>query len=322
VADADADADAGSRLVQELEERTWTFGALVLLATSGAVQGDGSLTPSSPAEVAAARVLVAAGLATEADGAAFDLVPDLAAFAATPVFAAAPAAMRSSFGQLASVLGIASSAAEDEGWASQSDDTLRAQGKASAMGGRMLATMVVPMLAGLADRFADGGDFLDVGVGVAELTAAFCDALPSSRVVGLDVMPRVLGLAAETLRARGLTGRVELRELGVQELDDRDRFDLAWLPAPFIPEPFFDAGLPRVVAALRPGGWLVVGAGRLEGEPLPVALTRWQTLVAGGTALTRADAEARLGRAGLESFLALPTPPGAPMLYAARRPPS
>ena len=61
--------------------------------------------------------------------------------------------------------------------------------------GTMLARYAVPSLAGLDDRFADGGDFLDVGVGVAEIAAAFCEALPAARVVGLDVLPQAVALA-------------------------------------------------------------------------------------------------------------------------------
>lgn len=57
-------------------------------------------------------------------------------------------------------------------WQCQEAETLRAQGRASAMSGRFLATGVVPLLDGLAARFAQGGVLLDVGVGVAELACS------------------------------------------------------------------------------------------------------------------------------------------------------
>jgi SAM-dependent methyltransferase len=313
------EAAAVWRVLEDLEQRAWALGAVAALLRSGALSATG-LMPSSDDEVAAARVLVAVGLASEAGDGDFSLVPGMAAFVGAEEFPAQAAGLRSSLGQLTRVLGLAPGDGEAEGWAAQSDETLRAQGRGSAMGGTMLARMVVPTLPGLAERFAAGGDFLDVGVGVGELAAAFCDALPQARVVGLDVMPRVLRLAAETVASRGLADRLELRECGVQALADVDRFDLAWLPAPFIPEAVFDVGLARLVAAVRPGGWLVVGAGRLEGDPLAVALTRWKTALAGGTALGREDAERRLGAVGFVDVQELPTPPGAPVLYAARRP--
>jgi hypothetical protein len=72
--------------------------------------------------------------------------------------------------------------------------------------------------------------------------------------------------------------------------------------------------------ALQPGGWLAVGAGRFDGDQLAVAVTCWKTLRAGGTPLSADDARTGLEAANLVEFKILPTPPGAPMLYAARRP--
>jgi SAM-dependent methyltransferase len=224
--------------------------------------------------------------------------------------------------QLAMVAGITSSSTGDGGgWAAQDDETLLAQGRASAFGGMMLARMAVPSLDGLSARFTEGagGVFLDIGVGVAELSAAFCEALPGARVIALDVMPRVLDLARRTLAERGLTERVELRLQGVQDLDDEAAVDLAWLPAPFIPEGVYEPALAAIHRALRPGGWIVLAAGRLDDDALPVAVTRWRTLLAGGTPLTRHAAHASLTAAGFVDVADLPAPPGAPALYAARR---
>jgi hypothetical protein len=227
--------------------------------------------------------------------------------------------MISTLRQVAAATGIIPSEAAD-GWAGQDDETLLAQGRSSAIAGQMLAMYAVPALDGLHERFATGGDFLDVGVGVAELAAAFCNALPLSRVVGLDVMPRALRLAEQTVAAHGLDDRLELRLLPVQELADVERFDLAWMPAPFLPPDVFHLGLGRVHAALRAGGWLVLAAGRFDGDALAVAVTRWRTLRSGGTALTFEDAQAALAGAGFAELMALPTPPGAPALYAGRKP--
>ena len=46
---------------------------------------------------------------------------------------------------------------------------------------------------------------------------------------------------------------------------DGSRFDVAWIPAPFIAQSALRAGVPRVAAALRPGGWLMLGHGKLGG---------------------------------------------------------
>jgi predicted O-methyltransferase YrrM len=311
-------SDAFERL-QQLEEAAWALGAIAFLADVGVLGPQGLVTTATD-EVAAARVLVALGLAKEpTDGGGFTLDPDFAELVSGEDWERRSAGLRSSLGQLMSVLKI-EPATDAQGWAAQSDETLRAQGRASGLGGTMLARMAVPALEGLAERFEDGGRFLDVGVGVAELSAAFAEALPSARVVGIDVLPRALAMAEETVRERGLADRIELRRVGVQELDDVEAFDLAWLPAPFIPEEVFDDGLGRLFAALRPGGWIVVGSGRLEGDGLPQALTRWKTQIGGGTALPAAEAEARLTAAGFADVAQIPTPPGTPVLYAGRRP--
>src|SRR5205085_1215817 len=124
----------------------------------------------------------------------------------------------------------------------------------------------------------------------------------------------------QTIGARGLQDRVEVRLQPVQELFDVGRFDLAWMPAPFLPEKAFHRGLRPVYDALRPGGWLIVGAGRFDGDELAVAVTRWRTLRNGGTPLTADEARAALDGAGFVDQRELPTPPGAPALYAGRHP--
>ena len=134
-----------------------------------------------------------------------------------------------------------------------------------------------PMLEGLAERFgaAQGGVFLDVGVGVAELACAFCEAVPRSRVVGLDPLPQAIELATRTVAAHGLGDRVELRHQGVEQLDDEKVFDLAWLPLPFIPLAVVVEGLARVRRALKPGGWLLLPGSTMEpGADGDIA--RWQ----------------------------------------------
>lgn len=94
-----------------------------------------------------------------------------------------------------------------------------------------------------------------------------------------------------------------------------------WRPAPFLPEAVFREGIRRVHGALRPGGWLVVGAGRFDGDALAVAVTHWKTLQSGGTPLALDDARAALEDAGFVEMRELPAPPGALALYAARKAP-
>ena len=161
---------------------------------------------------------------------------------------------------------------------------------------------------------------LDVGTGVAALAVAYAEQFPNLTVVGLDVLPRVLALAARTVAASPVADRVELREQDVATLTEVEAYDLGWLPAPFLPEPALRAGVGRVVASLRQGGWLMVGHGKLNGEPTDAAVTRFKTVAFGGTALDDSQAHQLLREAGLEAVVTVPTPPGAPALTIGRRP--
>jgi len=229
-------------------------------------------------------------------------------------------ATMSTLRQIAAAAGVTETSGAAS-WAAVDDATLLAQGRASATAGTLLATVVAPALTGLGDRFVTGGSFLDVGTGVGELAVAFAEARPAARVVGIDVMPRAVELARRTVSAHRLDERVEIRLQAVEALVVDEAIDLAWVPAPFIPRHALVAGLRRIASALRPGGWVVVAAGRFDGSPLSVAVTRWQTLRVGGTPLTADEAREQLAGAGFGSFLQLPTPAGAPALFAARREP-
>ncbi len=167
----------------------------------------------------------------------------------------------------------------------------------------------------LASRLAaPGARMLDIGTGVGALAAGFAEAFPQLHVLGIDVFDRALGLARQALADSDVAARVTVRRQDVAEFADESGFDLAFLPAPFIPQAALHAGLPRVVAALRPVGWLMVAHGKFGSTPVQDALTRLKTIAYGGTALDEAAACHLLGDAGLTSVRTMPTPPGAPAI--------
>ena len=295
--------------VGELTDAAWVLSAMASVLAGGM---DVPLRSDDPA----GRVLVSYGFFEEtADG----LVPTPACAQALGDRARAFADLiRSTLGQAATV---AFRGTSEAGWAAFGDEILLAQGRASAMVGRFMAAFVLPMLEGLAERFsaAQGGVFLDVGVGVAELACAFCEAVPQSRVVGLDPLPQAIELATRTVAAHGLGDRVELRRQGVEQLDDEAVFDLAWVPSRFIPSAVVMEGLVRVRRALKPGGWLLLSGSTME----PGAdgdIVRWQVHLSGGTLLVEDEGARMLEGAGFTSPVRLDTPPGPSPILAVRRP--
>jgi predicted O-methyltransferase YrrM len=197
-------------------------------------------------------------------------------------------------------------------WSAQSDEALLAQGRASAYGARAFAQLVLPAMGDLGGRLAaPGARMLDVGTGVGALAVAFAEVFPTLHVLGIDVLDRPLELARHNIAASAVANRVAVQKQDVAVLTDEIGFDLAYLPAPFVPRPALVAGLLRVAAALRDGGWMFVAHGKLGGTPAEDALTRLKTHVYGGTLLDYAEASDLLRRTGLTSVRSIPTPKGA-----------
>ena len=206
-------------------------------------------------------------------------------------------------------------------WTAQSDEALLAQGKASAIGARAFAERFLPAMGDLASRLAaPGARMLDAGTGVAALAIAFAQVFPQLHVLGIDVLDRPLELARQNIAASDVAARVTVRKQDVAGFADDTGFDLAYLPAPFVPRPALQAGLPRIAAALRPGGWVFVAHGKFGGTPAEDALTRLKTLVYGGTPLDEAEASDQLRGAGLTSVRPVPTPEGAPGITIGQKP--
>ena len=140
-------------------------------------------------------------------------------------------------------------------------------------------------------------------------------------MTGLDVSERVLALARTELAASPAVDRVRLRRQDFATLDEQETYDLAWIPAPFIAPDKLTVGVAAAAAALRPGGWLLLGRGDLNADrPLDTAVARLVITALGGTVLTTDDAQQLLADVGLTDVTTIATPPGAPAMTAGRRP--
>lgn len=274
------------------ESGAWCLAALALSQRTG----------DEPLAAAAQDVLAAAGLVPSAADSAF--TPEqLDGLALTPLLQTA-----------ALVEG------RSRRWSDHSDATLLAQGKASGAAAAMFRDFLLPRYPDLAARLeSPGARMIDVGTGIGALAVGYARTFAHLHVTGIDVFDRALALADSTVREAGLTERVVLRHQDVSELDETDAYDLAWIPAPFVPEPAFTAGVGRLVAALRPDGLLMVGHGKYDGPELDVAVTRFKTVAYGGTPLDGPTATRLLESHGLTGVQTVPTPPGAPGLTVGTR---
>jgi SAM-dependent methyltransferase len=185
-------------------------------------------------------------------------------------------------------------------WNHETPSILMAQGHTSTLLGGIFARSLVPAFgAGLEDRLrAAGASFLDVGVGVAALAITMCRLWPQLRVVGVDPWQPALELARENVAAAGLQERIELRELTAEALTDAGEHDLAWIPTIFISDAALERAIERVHAALRPGGWAILGLYARPDDPLAAAVADLRTARHGGALGTPQDVAAMLSHAG------------------------
>jgi hypothetical protein len=107
-----------------------------------------------------------------------------------------------------------------------------------------------------------------------------------------------------------LGDRIALRAQQVEEMTEREAFDLVWLPQVFLPREAFGPGLRAVRDALRPGGWailLTIGAG---GSTPRAALGRLINILWGEEARPVDEVERAAIAAGFDPVRSVPGPPG------------
>lgn len=198
------------------------------------------------------------------------------------------------------------------GWSHAEPEILASIGETARMHALTATREIVPACSGLAERMgAPGAAMLDVGVGVAGTAIAMAQMWPELSIVGIDVWQPSLRLARENVERADLSARITLREQSVEALADLDAYDYVYYANAFIPERIAIAGLARARAALRPGGWVSIGASN-ESAPAPIAaLFRLRETHWGGPVWSPAQAQQVLRDAGYVDVHALPCPPTA-----------
>jgi SAM-dependent methyltransferase len=180
-------------------------------------------------------------------------------------------------------------------------DEIAAMGAASESVAAILADGILPMLPTTREALADGrGRFLDVGVGTGAISETLCRAYDGLVAVGLDVSTEALAAAEERLSRSPVRDRVELRRQSVVDLTEQDCYDLAWLPQIFLSPDDLEAGLARVLAALRAGCWLVMPVAACDpgGTELERAALAHDAVLRGGGPMSVESARGLLVAAG------------------------
>ena len=203
------------------------------------------------------------------------------------------------------------------GWVYTDPVVLQNQGHSSGAVPPLIAS-VAPTLDGLSDALArDGARILDVGSGVAALSISCCRVWPAASVVGVDPWEPAMKLAAKNVAEAGLEDRITLRAVAIEDITDTDSFDLAWMPAPFLPRSVLGSSVPVVARSLRPGGWLVLGRYAAPKDALLEALADLRTVRGGGTPLSDDEAVALLEQGGLTNVRSVPSDWAAPIRFVA-----
>jgi SAM-dependent methyltransferase len=324
-----------TELVAELSASAWALASLDACLEAGLLE---CLTePRTPAELsertgvpagmaeALLDVLVALGLVRRA-GDAFTAAPGLQPLLMPPARDYLLRDVRATVLQGQALMEGAKRGTLRAGWAYTDPEILEAQGAGStgAPAARMLSERIYPKLDGLVERLrAPTAAFLDVGSGVGATAIAMCTIWPHLRVVGIEPQAVPLAEGLRNVAAAGLGERIALRAQRIEELTEREAFDLAWLPQVFLPREAFGSGLRAVRAALRPGGWAILLAIGAPGPDPRAALGRLINVLWGEEARPSGAVEQAAIAAGFDPVRSFPGPPAGLVdatFIAARRP--
>jgi hypothetical protein len=318
-------------LVFGLETKTWSLAAIGALFEGGLI--DVLKEPCTLEDLAARcrgmvpgridgclRLAAANGVVREVEG-RWVLAEGVKPFLVEPARAALAGEIRTMLMQAVAFLDSAAQRNRESGWRHTDRSLLEGQGATSGGFPPFFKAQIVPSLGDLGERLErPGARFLDVGVGVARLSISMCRTWPMLSAVGIDPFERPLGIARENVAEARLEDRIELRRMGIEELKDESTYDVAWLPAPFLPSLVLKDAIARSRAALKPGGWLIMAVLFAGGTTDGHAAWGLMNEIWGGATLTKDEAVAMVRDAGFDDVRAIEPPAiWAPPLVVARR---
>lgn len=313
-----------SRLA-ELSSSVWTVATLrvafesgIVSALPGTTAALAERTGAHPSIVAGVLdVLVALGL-VEKNGDELRATEALAPFTKAPAHDVVRADLRATLGQAMRFVDDARARDLQPGWRHVDGEIIEAQATLSLAITPPIFDEGVARLDGAIERLRSGGAFLDVGAGAAGHAIGVARLFASARVVGLEPAEMPYRLACANVARAGLGDRIEMRKQRVEELEDRDAFDVAYVAQMFFPDDVLVEAFARVRRALRPGGWVTTAAVAQDGEGIGPALSRLRGTLWGGGPRTIEGIEAAAARAGFTDIRRVEIP-RMPPAFAARR---
>jgi len=221
------------------------------------------------------------------------------------------AEVRSAYLQSREMIDAAKRRTLKTGWYYTDPEILTAQGTPGGLLFSMLSQTLFPRLDGLQEALQrPTAAFLDVGTGVSTIAIQMCRLFPTLHVVGIEPQDAPMAEARRNVAAAKLDERIELRAQRIEDLTDREAFDLVWLPPVFMPREVLERGLRRAWAALRPGGWILLIAYSAPGMELDAALGRLLNVLWGGDPLYPEQVAELLAAADFASTQVFPVLPG------------
>lgn len=321
-------ADVQARL-DGLIDSTWGFSALAAAAEVGLV---GILEPSCTAGEAALKTGLSAGLAAALLDVLASLglaqreqdrymgAPGLRQFLAGSQPEDVLAWLRSAHLQSRDMVDAARRGELRPGWLHTNPDILQAQGREGRTSVHAMAAGFAHV-PGLQERLQrPGGMFLDIGMGVGIISIELCRIYPHLHAVGLEPGPVQADEARRNIAAAGFEDRIEVRAQRLEDLADRDAYDMAYLPQVFMPLEVVKAGLRSVYEALRPGGWITLVAISTPGDDLRAVILRLRNVIWGGSPLSPDDVAGLAQAAGFEMVQVVGDPGSSSKGIIGRRP--
>ncbi len=105
-----------------------------------------------------------------------------------------------------------------------------------------------------------GAKFLDIGAGVGKISLRACQIYPDMTVVALEPADAPYSLARQNIDKSKYSHRIDLRKIHLENILDKNEYDVAWFPHVFFSDDIFDLCLEKIWHALKPGGSIISSA--------------------------------------------------------------